>query len=388
MFRHVLKTAAQVVCVGAALALALAGCSAPPPPRPSLQDAPTHERYTAALSEFGLDRVALGQDWLAAAAQALSQPLVAATPFAEEGHLSPERPTAVGYRLDLTRGRRLAIDVAYTTPEPGRLFVELFELRDGQAPRRVGGAEPGLTSFEYDVRWTGPHVLRLQPELLRGGRYSISQRTLASYIFPLRDRSIAAVTSGFGAPRDGGARDHHGIDIFAPRGTPVIAIAEGVVRTDETPRGGRVIWLRDGRVGRNLYYAHLDDWAVESGTAVRTGDVIGYVGNTGNAKTTPPHLHFGIYDRGPADPAPYLYRDDPAPPRVTAPLNLLGDWMRVAPASARLRPVHAAATGDLLRLARDVEVRVVAAYRGDYRVRLRNGTTGLLRPEELRNWRN
>ena len=389
MFRQVMRVTAQVACVGAAMAMV--ACSAPPPPRPSLQDAPTHERYTAALSEFGLDRVALGQDWLAAAALALSQPLATTTPFAEEGHLSPERPTAVGYRIDLTRGRRLAIDVAYTTPEPGRLFVELFERRAGQPPRRVGGAEPGQTSFEYDVRWTGPHVLRLQPELLRGGRYSISQRTLASYIFPLKDRSIAAVTSGFGAPRDGGARDHHGIDIFAPRGTPVIAITDGVVRADETPRGGRVIWLRDGRVGRNLYYAHLHDWAVESGTAVRVGDVIGYVGNTGNARTTPPHLHFGIYDRGPSDPAPYLYRDDPVPPRVTAPLDLLGDWMRVARPSARLRPVHALATGDLRPLPRDVEVRVVAARRGDYRVWLRDGTSGLLRPEELAelgNWRN
>lgn len=364
------------------LAVSLCACGVPQALRPSLRDAPTHERYTAALSEFGLDRVALGQDWLAAASLALTQPLIAGTPFAEKGHLPPERPTAVGYRLDLARGRRFAIEVVYDTPEPGRLFIDLFELREGQPPRRVGGAGPSETRFEYDVRWTGAHVLRLQPELLRGGRYSISLRTLASYRFPLKDRAISSASSGFGDPRDGGSRDHHGVDIFAARGTPVLAGTDGVVRMDETPIGGRVIWLRDERAGRNLYYAHLHDWAVPPGTAVRAGDVIGYVGNTGNARSTPPHLHFGIYDRGPTDPAPYLYRDDPVPAPVTAPVAQLGDWMRVARASVRLRPVHSQPENGRA-LARNVEVRVMAARRGDYRVWLRDGTVGLLRPQDL-----
>lgn len=360
----------------------LGACGVPQALRPSLKDAPTHERYTAALSEFGLDRVALGQDWLAAASLALSQPLVASTPFAEKGHLPPERPTAVGYRFELARGRRFAIDVAYETSQPGRLFIDLFELREGEEPRRVGGAEPGATRFDYDVRWTGPHVLRLQPELLRGGRYSVSLRTMASYPFPVKDRSLSAVSSGFGDPRDGGSRDHHGIDIFAPRGTTVLAVTDGFVQTDETPVGGKVIWLRDQRVGRNLYYAHLDDWAVRSGTAVRAGDVIGYIGNTGNARSTQPHLHFGIYDRGPSDPAPYLYRDDPMPASITAPVAPLGDWMRVARPSVRLRPVHAQSENGRA-LPRNVEVQVMAARRGDYRVWLRDGTAGLLRPQDL-----
>lgn len=378
------RTQFLTAVVSAAVAAVSIACGAAQQTRRSLEDAPTHERYTAALSAFGLDQVALGRDWLAAAEAALTKPLVATGSFAEEGFLPPERPTAVGYRIELTRGRRLAIDIAYDTPEPGRLFIDLFELREGQPPRRVGGAGPGTTSFTHDVRWTGPHVLRLQPELLRGGRYSMTQRTLASYTFPLQNRSVGAVTSGFGAPRDGGARDHHGIDIFAPRGTPVVAVADGVVHVDESPRGGRVIWLRDSRAGRNLYYAHLNDWAVTSGTSVRVGDVIGYVGNTGNARTTPPHLHFGIYERGPTDPAPYLYRDDPVPHRVTAPLDVLGDWMRVAPKSARLRPVHTGDDAPVVALARDVEVRVMAARKGDYRVRLRDGTVGLLRSQDVR----
>ncbi len=331
-----------------ALIVSVSACSDPAPPRPSLQDAPTHERYTAALSEFGLDKVALGQDWLAEATRALTTPHVATIPFKESGFFPGDRPTAVGYQLDLVRGRKLSIDLTFESNEPGRLFVDLFELREGRPPRRVGGADPGQLSFEHDVRWTGTHVLRLQPELLRYGKYTVTQRTLASFIFPIPNRSLNAVRSGFGAPRDGGARDHHGIDIFAPRGTPVVAIADGYVTTDETPRGGRVIWLREARLGRNLYYAHLHDWAVTSGASVRVGDVIGYVGNTGNARTTPPHLHFGIYERGPTDPAPFLWRDDPLPARITLPLDPLGTWVNGA--------------------------RVMAAHRNQYRLLMPDGT--------------
>lgn len=345
----------QIVALAAACACA---CSSPPLPRPSLQDAPTHERYTSALSEFGLDKVALGQDWLTAASRALTEPFQAKTPFIESGFFPGDHPTAVGYRLDLVRGRRLAIDLTFESNEPGRLFVDLFELRDDRPPRRVGGAEPGALSFEHDVRWTGPYVLRLQPELLRFGKYTITQRTLASFIFPLPGRSITAVSSGFGDPRDGGARDHHGIDIFAPRGTPVVAIADGYVQVDETPRGGRVIWLRESRLGRNLYYAHLDGWAVRQGDFVRAGDVIGYVGNTGNARTTPPHLHFGIYERGPTDPAPFLWRDDPLPARIAVSLDLIGQRLPDA-------------------------TRIMAARRTDYRVLRPDGSFAFVAPKQL-----
>ena len=76
-----------------------------PPPRPALQDAPTHERYTAALSEFGLDKTALGQDWLAAASQALANPIPTSLPFRESGYLPPADPSAIGYAFELRRGR-------------------------------------------------------------------------------------------------------------------------------------------------------------------------------------------------------------------------------------------------------------------------------------------
>ena len=350
-------------------------------PGRSLPRETTHAEYAGTLRELGLDQVAYGRDWIAAAARALERPVTVSLPFAEHGHLAAEAPGAAGFRFELERGRRLVVDVAFESSDAGRLFVDLFEMRE-DGPRRAGGLKPGETVLEHDVRWTGPYVLRLQPEILRGGRYRVTQRTEASLRSPVPGFAVTMVRSGFGAPRDGGARSHHGIDIFRPRGTPVVAAADGVVRTDETPVGGRVVWLRDARTRRNLYYAHLDDWAVASGAFVRMGDVLGYVGNTGNARTTPPHLHFGVYDRGPTDPAPYLRRDDPPAAAVTAPVEPLGDWMRVAGRGAAFTPDRVAAVGTP-RLAPGLAVRVLAATADRYRVVLPDGVQGMLRARDL-----
>ena len=98
--------------------------------------------------------------------------------------------------------------------------------------------------------------------------------------------------------RDGGRRKHKGIDIFAPKGTGIVAVADGVVSfIGEQPKGGLCLWLTT-ESGTSFYYAHLDRWAagLYEGMEVRRGDLLGYVGNTGNAKTTPPHLHFAVND--------------------------------------------------------------------------------------------
>jgi len=111
----------------------------------------------------------------------------------------------------------------------------------------------------------------------------------------------------WGAARSGG-RSHEGIDIFAPRGTPVLAATRGVVtRRGDNPLGGHVVTVMGP--GRQWhYYAHLEDWSdVEAGDWVEAGTVLGYVGNSGNAAGTPPHLHYGIYGAGGAlNPYPLL----------------------------------------------------------------------------------
>ncbi|MGO1460730.1 MAG: M23 family metallopeptidase [Marinobacter sp.] len=84
---------------------------------------------------------------------------------------------------------------------------------------------------------------------------------------------------------------------------------DGRVQTDTGGIGGNHVWLSGGMLGigsASYYYAHLDSFAIESGDVVKKSEILGYVGNTGNARTTSPHLHFGIYSGGPIDPAPFL----------------------------------------------------------------------------------
>jgi murein DD-endopeptidase MepM/ murein hydrolase activator NlpD len=119
------------------------------------------------------------------------------------------------------------------------------------------------------------------------------------------DRSQLADT--WGGVRSGGRR-HEGIDIFARRGTPVISSTRGVVTSKGLNRlGGRTVGVV-GPAGWYHYYAHFDDWStVGLGDWVEVGTVLGYVGDSGNAKGTPTHLHYGIYVDGAArDPYPLL----------------------------------------------------------------------------------
>ncbi|WP_156339977.1 peptidoglycan DD-metalloendopeptidase family protein [Nonlabens sp. YIK11] len=128
--------------------------------------------------------------------------------------------------------------------------------------------------------------------------------------FPLAGKGNNAIQSFWGVARDGGRRSHEGNDIFADRGHPVIAAADGRISSvRDRGLGGKQIWLRDNLTNSSHYYAHLDSQLVTSGQRVSRGDTIGLVGNTGNARTTPPHLHFGIYKTGGAvDPKPYIWQ--------------------------------------------------------------------------------
>jgi len=115
-------------------------------------------------------------------------------------------------------------------------------------------------------------------------------------------------------PRDGGVRLHKGIDIFAPRGTEIVAVSDGIISyIGDQPKGGHCLWLTTEN-GASFYYAHLDRWAagLYEGMEVQSGDLLGYVGNTGNAKTTPSHLHFGVNQNDEmVNPYPLLARATP-----------------------------------------------------------------------------
>lgn len=131
---------------------------------------------------------------------------------------------------------------------------------------------------------------------------------------PVDGVTARRIADTFGAPR-GRDRTHAGIDIFARRGTPVRSVGDGVVvDVREGGLGGRQVWVL-GPARERYYYAHLDGWrdGLVRGEVVTAGTVLGYVGDSGNAKGTPPHLHWGIYGAdGAYDPLPLLRAWTPA----------------------------------------------------------------------------
>src|SRR5690606_1969634 len=156
-------------------------------------------------------------------------------------YLDPAQPAAISYRMALQRGQRLFVQVTAAPDDTSRLFVDLYRL----PPDTTEQAEHVLSadstySLQYDVRSAATFLLRAQPELLRGGRYTVTIQTDASLRFPVAGVDSRAIRSFFGAPRDGGSREHHGVDIFAPRGTRAVAAADAIItRVREGGLGGK-----------------------------------------------------------------------------------------------------------------------------------------------------
>ncbi|HEY0064396.1 MAG TPA: M23 family metallopeptidase [Telluria sp.] len=154
----------------------------------------------------------------------------------------------------------------------------------------------GLLAFAWP--WLGPAVYAARLNAMDAP---------AHLPIPVAGLTRRALTDTWQASRAPNRR-HEGIDIFAKKGTAVLSSTEGVVvRTGQNPLGGNVVWVL-GPAGHYHYYAHLDQFAgLQIGARVSVGTVLGTVGNTGNARTTPPHLHYGVYaDQGAINPYPLL----------------------------------------------------------------------------------
>jgi murein DD-endopeptidase MepM/ murein hydrolase activator NlpD len=159
-------------------------------------------------------------------------------------------------------------------------------------------APKSATPKKKEVR--GPGVGAEVPSLVRRPPPDVTPRlTAGGYVFPVYGPSSFVDT--FGAPRATIASGwHHGQDIFAPLGAPILAVADGTVFSVGWNRvGGWRLWLRD-REGNEFYYAHLSAFspAALNGTDVKAGTVLGFVGSTGDAEGTPHHLHFEIHPVG------------------------------------------------------------------------------------------
>jgi len=128
------------------------------------------------------------------------------------------------------------------------------------------------------------------------------------YMFPVLGATTADFSDDWGAPR-ATTGHHQGIDVFAPNGTPLLAVHDGTLfRVGWNNLGGRRLWLADD-FGNLFYYAHLAGFSplAREGARVRRGDVIGFVGTSGDAKGTPPHVHFEIHPGGKWSVPPFPY---------------------------------------------------------------------------------
>ncbi len=347
-----------------------------------LDHRPPRQQYVDALRNAGLGQAALAVDWIAAGERSLRQAPLVTSPHEEQGYLEPGEPAAIAFRVRVRRGQEVSLEMELVGDTSTTLFLDAWTLDtdSSNAFDLLESADSGQRLLRLTPRRDGDVIFRAQPELLRGGRFRASLRLDPTLAFPVKPGTERDIGSRFGAPRDAGARNHHGIDIFARRGTPVVAAASGVVsRVNETPIGGKVVWLRDV-FGNSLYYAHLDSQAVSSGMRVEIGDTLGFVGNTGNARSTPPHLHFGVYRRGegPVDPFWFVHRPRGDMPRLVADTSRLGDWIRPASDRTILLAGPSLKSDTIGALRKHTAMRVLSAFGEFYRVRLPDGASGFV----------
>ena len=231
----------------------------------------------------------------------------------------------------LPAGSEIAIGsaeaVAVAEPRPAPLPEEPPRPTRPERPSPPRAPEPPSTGESVPG---GP--VRVAPEVT-------APLTAGGFVFPVY--GTASYGDSFGAPRpDAPGGWHHGEDLFAPLGTPVLAVADGVLHTVGYNRlGGYRLWLRD-REGNQFYYAHLSAYsplAVE-GRSVRAGDVIGFVGDTGDADGGAPHLHFEIH---PASMLGLGYDG------VVAPYPILLAWQRASDVSFAAGRIYVPAAGGL-----------------------------------------
>jgi len=215
----------------------------------------------------------------------------------------------LSYKIKLKRGERLIIE-SPTLSDSLQLVMDVYAIKNDSIVREPAmvSNQPKENYLEMDVVRDGNYKVVVFPENKASINFNLKIYTVPTFIFPVSGKGNSAIQSFWGAPRGGGTRTHKGVDIFARRGTPVLAATDGyITNTGNRGLGGKQVWMRDGVFGQSLYYAHLDSIVVSGGQRVKTGDTLGLVGNTGNAKTTSPHLHFGIYtSRGAIDPLPFV----------------------------------------------------------------------------------
>lgn len=339
-----------------------------------------HEQYASRIADAGLGNSTMGSLWFAAAEKALVRPLTVTLPYKETGYFAAEKPDAAGYVFTARRGDKLDIHITVRSSVRLRLFTDLWQPAEGtNKPALLATADTVTGGLQYEVERDGRFLLRLQPELLQSGEYTVTINTGPSLAFPVAGSTDHRIGSFWGDNRDKGARRHEGIDIFGKFRTPVIAAADGIITSArQNNLGGKVIFMHPQGKSYTLYYAHLDSQLVREGQNVRTGDTLGLMGNTGNARNTPTHLHFGIYtNNGAVDPLPFVNRKRPEPSSIQASTDLLQRTARSTTATSLLASPIKNST-PLEKLPANYIMQVIAATGSWYKVMLPDNREGFV----------
>lgn len=345
-----------------------------------------HDAYGQKLKDAGLDHTAMGSAWLQAANESVAKALTVTLPYKETGYFASDKVPSSVLRFEVKRGQKLHIALSKRPELNFSIYIDLLQDQSNAQAKPVANADTSSMRLDYEIPKTGTYVLRLQPELLRGGGYTVTITTGPSLAFPVSASANPHIGSFWGDSRDEGGRRHEGIDIFAPKGTPALAAADGIItRVTENKLGGKVVFLRpDGR-DYNLYYAHLGVQLVHDGQTVLAGDTVGLIDNTGNAKTTPSHLHLGIYtyNDGAVDPLPFVNREIKAPLPISAPENLLNATARTDSKTNTLHTSPHERSAITATLPSNTILTVIAATENWYKVSLPDGKEGFIRSRDV-----
>lgn len=206
-----------------------------------------------------------------------------------------------------TRRRRWLREETLAPVVTVAVILALWWAASSLIPARDGGTIVTITAPETMAE------NRLAPDPVVEGAMppvdaDVSKATLSvpavvsGHVIPVAGVAADTLVSSFDEARSGGARRHEAMDIMAPRGTPVLASVDGrVVKLFTSAAGGLTIYQFDEEERYCYYYAHLDAYAPDltEGQDVTRGQIIGFVGSTGNAAPDAPHLHFAIFRLGP-----------------------------------------------------------------------------------------
>ncbi|WP_373492890.1 peptidoglycan DD-metalloendopeptidase family protein [Aquiflexum sp.] len=334
-----------------------------------------YEQYRNFLQSSEFENTAMVRDWVQAGETALSSPIEISLPYREISHFDKNQPQAIYMEFGTKEGQLISVQVEVISNPDSRFFIDLYEM--GQSGYKNIQFAKDTNRLEFQVRNSGRLGLRIQPELFRGGLVEITIQQNPTLAFPISGKNHRSIASFFGVQRDGGRRVHEGVDVFAPRGTPVTTVSPGrVTRVGVNNLGGKTVSVSHD--GYSFYYAHLDSQLVNTGQSVKIGDTLGTVGNTGNAITTAPHLHFGIYRRGAVDPYPFFETVTLTNSHSVADSIHLGQFARIKVATANLRNQPNTQSSITQNLSQNEIIRLQAKVNDWFRVKLPDGTSGYI----------